>query len=97
HCATCFGPLPESFAFSAEQGGSLCPACAPPGLIPVSLGTIGTLSRLARTPIEAFSGFHFGERTLNEGGKILSDSLRQHLTRPLKSLAFLETVQPADL
>ncbi len=97
HCAECFGPLPESFSFSAEQGGSLCPACAPPGLLPVSLGTIGTLSRLARTPIEAFSGFHFGERTLNEGGKILRDALRLHLTRPLKSLTFLETIQPEDL
>ena len=94
HCAACFGPLPETFSFAATQGGSLCPACAPPGLIPVSLGTIGTLSRLARTPIEAFSGFHFGERTLNEGGRILYESIRLHLTRPLKSLAFLENTQP---
>ncbi|MDZ4183851.1 MAG: DNA repair protein RecO [Desulfuromonadales bacterium] len=97
HCAECFGPLPATFSFSAELGGSLCPDCAPPGLMTVSLGTIGTLNRLARTPIEAFSGFHFGERTLNEGGRILSDALRQHLTRPLKSLTFLEAVQPADL
>jgi DNA repair protein RecO (recombination protein O) len=93
HCATCFGPLPAAFSFSAAAGGSLCPACAPPGLLPVSLGTIGTLSRLARTPIEAFSAFHFGERTLNEGGKILGDALRLHLSKPLKSLAFLESIQ----
>jgi DNA repair protein RecO (recombination protein O) len=46
-----------------------------------------------QSPIEAFSGFHFGERTLNEGGKILSDALRQHLTKPLKSLTFLEEMQ----
>lgn len=93
HCATCFGPLPAAFSFSAGRGGSLCPTCAPPGLLPVSLGTIGTLSRLARTPIEAFDGFHFGARTLSEGGKILSDALRQHLTKPLKSLTFLEEMQ----
>ena len=96
HCATCFGPLPAIFSFSAEAGGSLCPACAPRGLLSVSLGTIGTLSRLARTPIEAFSGFHFGERTLSEGGKILSDALRLHLTKPLKSLAFLEEMQASN-
>lgn len=93
HCAACFGPLPATFAFSAAKGGSLCPNCAPPGLIAVSIGTIGTLSRLARTPIEAFADFHFGERTLSEGGKILSDSLRLHLTKPLKSLIFLEELQ----
>lgn len=92
HCAACNGPLPATFAFSAAQGGSLCPACAPPGLISVSLGTIGTLARLARTPIAAFAGFRFGERTLCEGGKILSDAISLHLNRPLKSLAFLEEI-----
>ena len=97
HCAACNGPLPATFSFSAAQGGSLCLACAPPGHIYVSLGTIGTLARLARTPIEAFSGFHFGERTLSEGGRILSDSLHLHLPRPLKSLAFLESVQPGNV
>jgi DNA repair protein RecO (recombination protein O) len=97
HCAACFGPLPATFSFSAAAGGSLCPACAPPGLLSVSLGTIGTLSRLARTPLEAFSGFHFGERTLSEGGRILSDALRQLLTKPLKSLAFLEEMQTSIL
>jgi hypothetical protein len=30
---------------------------------------------------------------LSEGGRILSDALRQHLTRPLKSLTFLEEMQ----
>lgn len=97
HCAACSGPLPTTFSFSAAKGGSLCPACAPPGLFPVSLGTIGTLARLARTPIAAFSGFHFGERTLNEGGKILGDALRQHLTKPLKSLDFLAEIQSIPL
>lgn len=95
HCASCFGPLPESFFFSAAAGGSLCPVCAPRGLFSVSVGTIGTLSRLARTPIDVFGGFRFGERTRQEGGRIVADALRLHLQKPLKSLSFLESFASA--
>lgn len=94
HCADCNGALPlEQVAFSADRGGSLCPRCALPGeSLRVSLMTLGTLARCLKAPVALFAGFRFSERTLEEGGSLLRGSLAPHLTRPLKSLSFMEQV-----
>ncbi len=92
HCSTCGGSLAGSqVAFDAARGGSLCPACGP-GVLSVDLLTIGTLARLLRTPPTAFAGVRLSPRTLAEGGAIAANALRQHLQRPLKSLALLSEV-----
>lgn len=91
HCAECGGPLPDELRFSAERGGSLCHACLGDDCgVPVSLLTLGSLARALRTPEELFAGFRFGERTLEEGRRLLGEALAQHLTRPLRSRAFLD-------
>lgn len=93
HCAECNAPLTgEEIPFDLARNGSLCHACAPTGTaLRVAIGTIGTLSRISRTPIDAFDNFSLSARTLAEGGAILAAALRLHLPRPLKSAAFLAT------
>jgi len=92
HCAACNAALDgEQAAFSASAGGCLCEGCAPPNIpLWVSVMTFGTLARSLQAPLTLFEGFRFSERTLNEGGAVLADALRQHLNRPPKSLAFME-------
>lgn len=92
HCSECAVTLalPEA-AFDPARGGSLCPGCAGSARR-LSLGTLGSLARLLRTPVTAFDGIRLGERTLQEGGGALTAALRLHLSRPLRSLLFLEQV-----
>ncbi len=92
HCASCNAPLEgEQACFSAKEGGCLCLDCAPAsGPIKVSVMTFGTLGRSLQSPVTLFEGFRFSDRTLEEAGRILSEALRQHLSRPPKSLAFME-------
>jgi DNA repair protein RecO (recombination protein O) len=92
HCSACNSALDgDQAAFSASAGGCLCLDCAPPSvLLKVSVMTFGTLGRSLQSPLTLFEGFRFSERTLVEGGKVLADALRQHLSRPPKSLAFME-------
>jgi DNA repair protein RecO (recombination protein O) len=92
HCAACNIALEgEQAAFSAKAGGCLCLDCAPPSVpLKVSVMTFGTLGRSLQSPLTLFEGFRFSERTLAEGGKVLADALRQHLSRPPKSLSFME-------
>ncbi|MEZ4485451.1 MAG: hypothetical protein R2864_12975 [Syntrophotaleaceae bacterium] len=52
--------------------------------------TFGTLARSLQSPLTLFEGFRFSERTLDEGGAVLADALRQHWSRPPKSLGFAE-------
>lgn len=93
HCAECNGRLKEQVPFDPARGGSLCPACAGGAPFTVALPTLGTLARSLPTPLTAFAGFRFGERTLSEGGRLLGSAIRLHLNRPLKTLEFLESVR----
>jgi DNA repair protein RecO (recombination protein O) len=91
HCANCHGALPDGpVGFAAARGGSLCPACGG-NAVPLQVDrlTLGSLGRLQRTPLERFDGIRLASRTLQEGGALLADALRDHLPRPLKSAAFL--------
>lgn len=97
HCSECFVNFTSGqAAFIAERGGSLCLECAgsSPHLL-FSVGTLGSLARSLRTPITLFEGFHFGEVTLTEGGKLLDSVFRGVLPRPPKSLHFLQTTTGA--
>jgi len=92
HCSLCGRTLREAqAAFSVECGGSLCLDCTGgTAFQKVSLGTLGTLARSLQTPSTLFAGFRLSPQTLAEGGAILSAALRPHLSRPLRSLPFLE-------
>ena len=91
HCAECHGPLPDgAVGFAAARGGSLCPACGGREVpLQVDRLTLGSIGRLVQTPLERFAGIRLAPRTLLEGGALLTDALRGHLAKPLKSAAFL--------
>lgn len=92
HCSICNVTLGEPQAcFDVLRGGSLCPACAAGGSArPIALPTLGTLARCLLTPPTLFAGFRFSPQTLREGGVVMAEALRPLLSRPLKSLPFLE-------
>jgi len=94
HCSLCGQALREAqAAFSVECGGSLCHDCSRGAVtLQVSPGTLGTLARSLQTPPTLFAGFRLSPQTLSEGGALLAAALRPHLHRPLKSLAFLDSV-----
>ncbi len=97
HCAECHGALPDGpVGFLAERGGSLCPACGGANVpLKVDRLTLGSLGRLLQTPAERFDGIRLTPRTLQEGSALLTDALRGHLRRPIKSAAFLAGSGPA--
>ncbi len=96
HCASCFGGLPgPNVQFAAERGGSLCPACAGGGRsVAISLLTIGSVARILRGPLTLFAEIGLSQQTLADGERLIADTLRCHLPRPLRSAAFLEQVMP---
>ena len=96
HCAECHGPLPDGpVGFAAQRGGSLCPACGGDAAsLRIDRLTLGSLGRLLHTPAERFADIRLSPRTLQEGSRLLADSLRGHLPRPLKSAEFLDTLRP---
>lgn len=97
HCSSCGASLrSDTVAFCASMGGALCLDCdTGPAVQYLSPLTLGSLSRLLRTPPTLFEGVRLGSRTLHEGGRALASLLGQYLCRPLKSLAFLEQISPA--
>ncbi len=93
HCSSCNLILThEPVRFDSLRGGSLCTACSGSSGLEVGLGTLGSLSRILRVPFSQFDGFRFGEQTLNEGRALLSQILRQHLSREPKSLKFMQQI-----
>jgi DNA repair protein RecO (recombination protein O) len=99
HCACCFGGLPgPEVQFAAEQGGSLCPACAgAKRSVAVSLLTVGSVSRILRGPLDVFAEIRLSPQTLAEGARLVADTLRCHLSRPLRSAVFLGQIMPAPV
>ena len=97
HCAECHGELPDGpVGFAAARGGSLCPVCGGAvAALKVDRMTLGSLGRLLQTPAERFADIRLSPQTLQEGGALLADALRGHLTRPLKSAEFLDTIRPS--
>jgi DNA repair protein RecO (recombination protein O) len=97
HCLRCKKGLSgEKVFFNAREGGVLCPACAAyiPELIPVSLGTIRTLSLTQTIPLEKVGRVSFSPQSLRESKTILSLFLEQYLRKELKTKKFLEQISP---
>jgi DNA repair protein RecO (recombination protein O) len=92
HCSECLKIFAdEPVRFDAARGGSLCLQCAAGSGIAVGLGTIGSLARTLNVTHQQFTGFRFGEQTLDEAGRMLGQVLQTVLPRPLKSLKFLQS------
>ncbi len=100
HCSLCQTALGEGrFLFHLLSGGAVCGRCRGrlSGL-DVGAGTLGSLSRCLRIPLEQFTDVRLGRTTLNEGGMILQQILSAHWSRPPKSLDFLVQVSaPSNL
>ncbi len=93
HCSLCDQILTHELVhFDSLRGGSLCSSCSGSTGLELGLGTLGSLSRILRVPFSQFSGFRFGEQTLNEGRALLSQVLLQHLPREPKSVKFMQQI-----
>jgi DNA repair protein RecO (recombination protein O) len=95
HCSTCGETLRDpEVAFDAARGGSLCRECAGPGApLRLSLPILGSLARCLRAPLVLFEEIRLSPGTLAEGHSIVAAALGPHLTRPLRTLIFLERVE----
>ena len=95
HCSECFADLAvDPVTFDPRRGGSLCRNCDPDGTgLLVSRATLGSLSKILRSPVTAFAEINLGETTLREGSKALETAIQAHLTRPLRSLEFLQKIK----
>ncbi len=95
HCSECFADLTtDPVAFDPRRGGSLCRNCDPDGTgLLVSRATLGSLSKILRSPVTAFAEINLGETTLREGSSVLQSAIQAQLTRPLRSLEFLQNIK----
>lgn len=90
HCSDCLKIfVNEPVRFDAARGGCLCLQCAAGSDFEVGLGTVGSLARTLKVGHREFAGFKFGQQTLDEGGRMLSQVINAVLPRPLKSVKFL--------
>lgn len=90
HCSECRQLLTaQQLRFDLSRGGALCPHCTETAGIPVSRGTLGSLTRSLKVAHDRFSGFQFGATTHAEAHQLLQQVLRQLLPREPKSLGFL--------
>ncbi len=91
HCSECLKIFADQqIRFDAGRGGSLCLDCAAGRGLDVGLGTIGSLARTLNVSHQQFTGFQFGQQTLQEGGLMLAQVLEGVLPRQPKALKFLQ-------
>jgi len=89
-CVNCDTPLrPEENGYSADLGGALCPRCLHLGSRRVSLNALKILRLLQTTQWSALPRLRVEASLQGEIEAILQTTLRYHLDRDLKSLAFL--------
>ena len=89
-CAGCDTPLkPEENGYNAELGGALCPSCARYAQRRLSLPALKVLRLLQTTEWDALPRLRLAEGERDEVEDVLRGTLRFHLDRDLKSLAFL--------
>ena len=65
-----------------------------PNISPAIIG--GTFGKIMQTPLTRFADFKLSPISRKEGQLLLSDALRCHLHRPLKSLEFLNRFSPDE-
>ncbi len=89
-CVNCDTPLrPEENGYSADLGGALCPRCLHLGSRRVSLNALKILRLLQTTQWSALPRLRMDTSLQGEVEAILQTTLRYHLDRDIKSLAFL--------
>jgi len=92
-CVNCDSPLrPEENGYGADLGGALCPRCLHLGSRRVSLNALKILRLLQTTQWSALPRLRVDASLQGEIEAILQTTLRYHLDRDIKSLAFLHHV-----
>lgn len=84
-CAAC-GAAGDHAAFNLAAGGSLCPACAPPGSDPLSAGVLDVLRHLADDPWERVArGVAAPGPARKSAAALVASYLTHHLGASLRS------------
>jgi DNA repair protein RecO (recombination protein O) len=86
-CARCGDPGPHR-AFSVPAGGSVCPACRPPGAASPSPAAVGLMGDLLTGEWEAAEASE--PRVRSEASGLVAAHLQWHLERGLRSLPLVE-------
>ncbi len=101
-CARCGEPLrveaTARLRFDPEQGGFLCPSCAPsaaPGSLEAAATTARALARLQESGLDAAEAEQAAPTSGAEARNVLSAFIEHHLGRRLGSRRFLDEVGPA--
>lgn len=86
---------PVDQAFGLEEGGVLCPRCAPrhPGAVPLSLGALKALRFLQRSDWAEVSRLRLSAPVQGETERLLGRYIVRILERRLKSVEFLKLVR----
>ena len=96
-CVTCLKPVErmEEVYFDPARGGILCERCTNPRerVFSVSKGTVKLLIRSADTELDKIQRLRFTPGALRESRDILPYFIQHHVSRPLKSLRFLESMK----
>jgi DNA repair protein RecO (recombination protein O) len=93
-CARCGNPLPEAAAaFSPVAGGLLCPDCAEPEMIRVSVAALKVLRLMGAGDIATYRRLRMEPALLDEIEAVLEGQLEYHLDRRLRSLQFLRQMR----
>ena len=81
---------PESWGFSAAEGGILCPSClaAMPGVRPLPLEVFRILRFLQRSTWDQVNARRVAQTSLAESRDIMREYLNHTLERPLRSARF---------
>jgi DNA repair protein RecO (recombination protein O) len=100
-CQACNAPVASGglYRFSASAGGLLCAGCRPdaPDALPVSLGTIRTLTLGRDLPPERLGRLRWSGQAAAESRRLLDRFIRHLLGRDLKSAQVLREIQRLTL
>jgi DNA repair protein RecO (recombination protein O) len=94
HCGVFIGASEGPSVFSPSRGGLLCPRCHNYGGMTIHLSndTVRVLTTAKTASPADFLKIFPSPRTLRETRAVVTSLLSRHLTRPLKSQAFLEQI-----
>ena len=101
-CVACASTLDGSGNFfSSARGGMLCAGCAVnssgASLIPISLGTASFLKAAASFDAKNLRRIVPSRQHLIEGDTVISDFIRYHIGKELKTRKFMESMKGAGL
>lgn len=98
HCGVSISDSEGPSVFSPSRGGLLCPRCRDHGGMTIHLSddTVQVLTAAKTTPPANFLVTPVSPRVSRETRAVVTSLLSRHLTRPLKSQAFLEHIGAGD-